>query len=115
MSETFKIVRLANGHIRVERLARRNQVHTYQSATFRTEPEARLWIDRQNLVPAILEADYTVASTDSGTYRVMVTRNGGSAPMNLGEFDTEDDANAFVQRMPELDAGPTHGSDAGGH
>jgi hypothetical protein len=114
MTGPFKIVRLRSGQYRVERLVERDRVQTYQSATFSTERQARDWIERQDRITGARAPEYAVRPGDGGTHYVVVMRSGQGAPQMLGEFATEDDANTFVRRMRELDAGPTHGVDPEG-
>lgn len=84
MSDTFKIVPLSHGHFRVE-----NQ--------------------RQSQAPRALRIDYIVTPTDNGTHRVTLVGPDREHPEMLGEFSTVEDANEFVRRMREFDAGPSHG------
>ena len=112
MSDTFKIVPLSNGRFRAEKLVMHDQTAAYVSAIFRTRREARHSIDRQDRPERMLRIDYVVTPADDGTYRVAIARPDRETPEVLGEFSTEDDANAFVRRMRELDAGQAHGREA---
>jgi hypothetical protein len=111
MSDTFNIVALPDGRFRAEKIVARNQTTTYASAVFRTKREASDWIERQGRAAQTLRIDYVVAQTDGGTYRVTLARSDRGTPEMLGEYSTLEDANRFIQRMRELDAGPTHGHD----
>ena len=71
--------------------------------------EACEWIDRQVRPQRSLRIDYTITPAETGTRRVALVRTDRSVPEELGEFSTLEDANEFLRRMRELDAGPTHG------
>ena len=101
---------LTNGRVRVERSVVRDQVHTYQSASFCSAREAREWIKRQDAVPSVPSADYSMTPTDRGTYRVILTHGGGGAAEMLGEFANAADAGTFIRRMRGLDNGKSQGS-----
>jgi hypothetical protein len=109
MSYTFMIVPLRNGHFRAEKVEKGDQATSYVSATFRSKREALEWIERQTRVPRELRIDYIVTPTDSGTHCVTLVRTDRENPEMLGEFSTVEDANEFIRRMRQLDAGPSHG------
>lgn len=110
MSDTFSIVQLSSGYFRVEKLVTGEQTTAYVSATFDSRRAAQEWIEQQRGVPRELRIDYTVAPSETETHRVSMVRTDRDHPEVLGEFSTVEDANEFIRRMRELDAGETHGS-----
>ncbi len=111
MPDRFDIVALPNNLFRAEKLVINDHGTKYQSATFHTRQEARDWIERQGKPSIILQIDYIITSTDAGTHCVTLVRSDREAHEVLGEFSTLDEAKQFIQRMRELDAAPTHGTD----